>query len=132
MTAVLVALALTAGVLEVDVGVVVVVVELEEEELHPARTPSATAAKTATPVRVRQWTDLFICSAFSLANSEYFLRNGRVLRFSADTLARGARRKKPPFTDVRGYTDPQVNDTPLHCFVMWLNSQQPSRILRFF
>jgi len=44
--------------------------KMEEEELHPATTPRATAAKTATPVRVRQWTDLFMCSAFWLTASD--------------------------------------------------------------
>jgi hypothetical protein len=38
---------------------------VEELELHPARTPSASAATTAAAVRVRPWKGLFICSAFS-------------------------------------------------------------------
>jgi hypothetical protein len=40
-----------------------------ELELHAARTPSDSAATTAAAARaaasVRQWTDLFMCSAFS-------------------------------------------------------------------
>jgi hypothetical protein len=36
-----------------------------ELELHAASTPSDSAATTAAAVRVRQWTDLFMCSAFS-------------------------------------------------------------------
>jgi hypothetical protein len=36
-----------------------------ELELHAARTPSDSAATTAAAVRVRQWTDLFMSSAFS-------------------------------------------------------------------
>ena len=39
-------------------------VELELE-LHAARTPSDSAATAASTVRVRQWTDLFMASAFS-------------------------------------------------------------------
>src|SRR5215831_14628751 len=35
-----------------------------ELELHAARTPSDSAAAAAA-ARVRQWTDLFMCSAFS-------------------------------------------------------------------
>jgi hypothetical protein len=51
---------LDAGALvAVEAGVV------EELELHPARTPSASAATTAAAVRVRPWKGLFICSAFS-------------------------------------------------------------------
>jgi hypothetical protein len=38
---------------------------LEELELQPARTPSATAARTAAAVRVRPRKGLFMCSAFS-------------------------------------------------------------------
>jgi hypothetical protein len=34
-------------------------------ELHAARTPSDSAAAAAAAARVRQWTDLFMCSAFS-------------------------------------------------------------------
>src|ERR1700742_244373 len=36
-----------------------------ELELHAARTPSDSAGATAAAVRVRQWTDLFMGSAFS-------------------------------------------------------------------
>ena len=88
-----------------DVLVVgVVVLDVDDDELQAPRTPSETAARTATPTRVRQWTDLFICSAFSLANSEYFFGTGACFAFTADTLAQGARRKKPPFTVVHGYS----------------------------
>src|ERR1700678_3876238 len=38
---------------------------VEELELHPARTPSASAPTTAAAVRVRPWKGLFMCSAFS-------------------------------------------------------------------
>jgi hypothetical protein len=38
---------------------------LLEFELHAARTPSDSAATAAAAVRVRQWTDLFMWSAFS-------------------------------------------------------------------
>jgi hypothetical protein len=34
-------------------------------ELHAARTPSDSAATAAAAARVRQWTDLFMCPAFS-------------------------------------------------------------------
>jgi hypothetical protein len=52
--------------------------ELEVElELHAARTPSDSAATTAAAVRVRQWTDLFMCSAFSwLTASHSSFRTG--------------------------------------------------------
>jgi len=103
MTAVLVALAEAEAVeLEVDVGGVVV--ELEEEELHPARTPSATAAKTATPVRVRQWTGLFICSAFSLANSSIFFGTGACFASQPSRSPGepgGRSRRSPLCTDTR-------------------------------
>ena len=36
-----------------------------ELELHAARAPRDSAAKAAAAVRVRQWTDIFMCSAFS-------------------------------------------------------------------
>ncbi|MDX6342038.1 MAG: hypothetical protein QOH87_2176, partial [Trebonia sp.] len=52
---------LAAGALDVDAALP----ELELEELHAARTPSDSAATAAAAVRVRQWTDLFMCSAFS-------------------------------------------------------------------
>jgi len=114
-----------------DVGVVVL--DVEDDELQAARTPSETAARTATPTRVRQWTDLFICSAFSLANSsEYFLRNGRVLRFYSRRVRPGSQAEESPFTVVHGYLDPSANGAPLHCFVTWLDSQQPSSVLCFF
>src|ERR1700761_7677922 len=53
-----------------------VLLELELE-LHAARTPSDSAATTAAAVRVRQWTDLFMSSAFSwLTTSHFFFRTG--------------------------------------------------------
>jgi hypothetical protein len=53
---------LAAGALD-DAPVVVVPGELELE-LHAARTPSDSAATAAAAVRVLQWKDLFMCSAF--------------------------------------------------------------------
>jgi hypothetical protein len=50
-----------AGALEVAGGALV---ELEELELQAARTPSDSTAAAAAAVRVRQWTGLFMCSAF--------------------------------------------------------------------
>jgi hypothetical protein len=49
-----------AGALEVAGGALLDV----ELELQAARTPSDSTAATAAAVRVRQWTDLFMCSAF--------------------------------------------------------------------
>jgi hypothetical protein len=54
---------LAAGALE-DAAALPPVLELELE-LHAASTPSDSAATAAAAVRVRQWTDLFMCSAFS-------------------------------------------------------------------
>jgi hypothetical protein len=54
---------LAAGALD-DVAALLLELELELE-LHAARTPSDSAATAAAAVRVRQWTDLFMCSAFS-------------------------------------------------------------------
>jgi hypothetical protein len=55
-----------AGVADDDVLPVGAVLVLELVlELHAARTPRDSAAKAAAAVRVRQWTDLFMCSAFS-------------------------------------------------------------------
>jgi hypothetical protein len=57
-----------AGAADDDVppaGVVLVLAVVLEFELHAARTPRDSAAKAAAAVRVRQWTDLFMCSAFS-------------------------------------------------------------------
>ena len=54
---------LAAGALE-DAAALPPVLELELE-LHASRTPSDSAATAAAAVRVRQWTDLFMCSAFS-------------------------------------------------------------------
>ena len=50
-----------AGALEVAAGALVELVELE---LQAARTPSDSRAAAAAAVRVRQWTGLFMCSAF--------------------------------------------------------------------
>jgi hypothetical protein len=54
---------LAAGALD-DAAALLLELELELE-LHAARTPSDSAATAAAAVRVRQWTDLFMCSAFS-------------------------------------------------------------------
>src|SRR6201996_8576437 len=43
-----------------------------ELELHAARTPSDSAATAAAAVRVRQWTDLFMSSAFSWLTASHF------------------------------------------------------------
>jgi ABC-type proline/glycine betaine transport system substrate-binding protein len=51
-----------AGALE-DAGAPLEV-ELVELELQAARTPSDSSAAAAAAVRVRQWTGLFMCSAF--------------------------------------------------------------------
>jgi hypothetical protein len=45
-------------------------VELDVLELHAARTPSDSNAAAAAAARVRQWTGLFMCSAFWLTASE--------------------------------------------------------------
>jgi hypothetical protein len=45
-------------------------VELVVLELHAARTPSDSSEAAAAAVRVRQWTDLFMCSAFWLTASD--------------------------------------------------------------
>ena len=54
---------LAAGALE-DAAALLLELELEFE-LHAARTPSDSAATAATAVLVRQWTDLFMSTAFS-------------------------------------------------------------------
>jgi hypothetical protein len=50
-----------AGALDVAGGALAELVELE---LQAARTPSDSNAAAAAAVRVRQWTGLFMCSAF--------------------------------------------------------------------
>jgi hypothetical protein len=48
-----------------------------ELELHAARRPSDSAATAAAAVRVRQWTDLFMCSAFSWLTGSYLSERER-------------------------------------------------------
>jgi hypothetical protein len=48
-----------------------VLLELELE-LHAARTPSDSTATDAAAARVRQWTDLFMSSAFSWLTASHF------------------------------------------------------------
>jgi hypothetical protein len=48
----------------------VLVVELVLE-LHAARAPRDSAANAAAAARVRQWTDIFMCSAFSWLTASY-------------------------------------------------------------
>jgi len=55
---------------------------LLELELHAASTPSDSAATAAAAVRVRQWTDLFMCSAFSWLTASH-LSSERVRRSAA-------------------------------------------------
>jgi hypothetical protein len=45
-----------------------------ELELHAASTPSETTATAAAVVRLRQWTDLFMCSAFSWLTASLVFR----------------------------------------------------------
>src|ERR1700728_1584117 len=52
-----------AALLEAGALVAVEADVVEELELHPARTPSASAATTAAAVRVRPWNGLFMWSA---------------------------------------------------------------------
>src|SRR5689334_16523619 len=40
-------------------------------ELHAARAPRDSAANAAAAARVRQWTDIFMCSAFSWLTASY-------------------------------------------------------------
>jgi hypothetical protein len=76
-----------AGDDDVLAGAVVLLLELE---LHAARTPSDSAAAAAAAVRVRQWTDLFMCSAFSwLTASHCFFRAGAVPRLTAQHAPQG-------------------------------------------
>ncbi|HTR93617.1 MAG TPA: hypothetical protein VMI73_17945 [Trebonia sp.] len=46
--------------------------EVVELELHAARTPSDSAATAAAAVRVLQWKDLFMCSAFWWLTEKHF------------------------------------------------------------
>jgi hypothetical protein len=66
----------------------VLLLELELE-LHAARTPSDSAATAAAAVRLRQWSDLFMSSAFSWLTACHFLPNGCVPRHSAQHRPRG-------------------------------------------
>ena len=82
---------------------------LLELELHAARTPSDSAATAMAAVRVRQWTDLFMSSAFSWLTASHF-SSERVLAPPDDAAwPPWASRKKMPFTG------PQVNGASLHC-----------------
>jgi hypothetical protein len=85
---------LAAGALD-DAAALPVELELE---LHAARTPSDSAATAAAAVRVRQWTDLFMCSAFSWLTANYLSsERGRAPPGGAASLL-WASRKKTPFT----------------------------------
>src|SRR5262249_17291941 len=69
-------------------------------ELHAARTPSDSAATAAAAIRVRRWTDLFMCSAFSWLTASH-LSSERVRRSHARrSIAPGASRKKTPFKGI--------------------------------
>jgi hypothetical protein len=69
----------------------------EELELQPATTPIATAARTAAADRVRQWTDLFMCSAFSWLTENYFLgERARSFAQQETPFVQGSEPKKPP------------------------------------
>ena len=46
--------------------------DVVELELHAARTPSDSAATAAAAVRVLQWKDLFMCSAFWWLTEKHF------------------------------------------------------------
>jgi hypothetical protein len=46
--------------------------EVVELELHAARTPSDSAAMAVAAVRVLQWKDLFMCSAFWWLTEKHF------------------------------------------------------------
>jgi hypothetical protein len=81
-----------------------------ELELHAASTPSDSAATAAAAVRVRQWTDLFMGSAFSWLTAGHLpserVRAPPIGAASLPGLAE--RRRRSP--------DPQVNGASLHCF----------------
>ena len=79
-----------------------------ELELHAASTPSDSAATAAAAVRLRQWTGLFMGSAFSWLTTCHFFRTGAGPA-SRRGIAPAASRKKSPFTG------PQVNGASLHC-----------------
>jgi hypothetical protein len=59
-----------AGADDVPPDGAVLVVELVLE-LHAARAPRDSAANAAAAARVRQWTDIFMCSAFSWLTASY-------------------------------------------------------------
>ena len=66
-----------AGAADDDVPPVGAVLVLELVlELHAARTPRDSAANAAAAVRVRQWTDLFMCSAFSWLTASHSSSEG--------------------------------------------------------
>jgi hypothetical protein len=87
-------------------GAALLVVELE---LHAARAPRDSAANAAAAVRVRQWTDIFMCSAFSWLTASYSSSERVHAPLCSDALTQGLARKKTPFPD------PQVNGASLHC-----------------
>ena len=67
-----------------------------EFELQAARAPRDSAAKAAAAVRVRQWTDIFMCSAFSWLTASYSSseRVGAPPRRGALTLWLAMRRRR--------------------------------------
>lgn len=80
-----------------------------ELELHAARAPRDNAAKAAAAVRARQWTDIFMCSAFSWLTASHSSSERVVPRLVAQLSHPGAGDEKTPFPD------PQVNGASLHC-----------------
>jgi len=131
-----VAAELVAGALVV--GAVVDVVE--EVELQAASNPRESAASAAAPVRVRQRTDLFICSAFSwLTASDFFGTSARIA-FQPTRSPGVARQKKSRWT---GAADPHVyrcsfallcdvacNPSSHRVFVFLQNYDQPGLTFR--
>lgn len=98
----------TVLALEVDDAELAALVLELELELHAARTPSDSAATAAAAARVRQWTDLFMCSAFSsLTACHYFFRGVCAPPHDAARSPRASRRKTP-------FTSPQVNGASSH------------------
>jgi hypothetical protein len=76
---------LAAGALE-DAAALLLELELE---LHAASTLSDSAATAAAAVRLRQWTGLFMGSAFSWLTTCHFFRTGCGSRLSARHRPRG-------------------------------------------
>jgi hypothetical protein len=98
------AAALDAGALAAELEL------LEELELQPARTPSATAARTAAAV---EGSIHVFCLLLTIRKS-HCLPNGRVSpHFQGMCSAQGGRQKKPPLTSQ------QVNGASLHCFALF-------------